>query len=73
MTTTYYEVTGTIQGETEILFGSFVRGDCAYELDAERDSWKDEGYRALHIAARETSDTPDPSVYTAAELATNEH
>lgn len=60
---TYYEVKGTIDGETEILFGSYVRGDCAYELDAERDSWKDQGYRTLHIEARETDEEPDLDVY----------
>ncbi len=69
---TYYEITGKIDGETELLFGSFVRSDCTYELDAERDQWKDEGYKSLKITTRPTHDTPDPAVYTPQELATND-
>lgn len=71
MSNTYYEITATIEGETEILFGSFVRSDCTFELDAERESWKDEGYKAIKITTRKTDDAPDMTVYTAAELATN--
>jgi len=36
----YYEVEGYIDGEREVLFGSFDKRDCAYELEAERESWK---------------------------------
>ena len=61
--TTYYEITAKIDGNIEVLFGSFVKSDCTYELDAEKSSWKDQGYKAIKITSRETEDTPDPEVY----------
>ncbi len=61
--TTYFEIIGKLDGEPEQLFGSFNRADCVYELDAERDSWKAEGYKAIKITSRETADTPDAEVY----------
>jgi hypothetical protein len=70
--TKYYEITGKIDGQIEVLYGSFVRSDCVDELDSERDSWKDEGYKAIKVASRETTDQPDMAVYTNDELATNE-
>lgn len=60
---TYYEIHGSIDGSTEILFGSFAKSDVRYELDAEKDSWKDQGYTALAIIPRETDEKPDPEVY----------
>ena len=69
---TYYEIKGKIDGEIEILFGSFVKSDCTYELDAERDGWKEQGYTALKISTRATADDPDMEVYTVAELASND-
>ena len=60
---TYYEVIAKIDGESEVLFGSFVRADCAGEIDAERESWKGDGYKAIKIVSRKTSDTPDKEVY----------
>ena len=62
----YYEVIGTIMGTdstTDVLFGSFDRSDCAYELEAERVSWRAEGYKALKITSRMTTETPDPEIY----------
>jgi hypothetical protein len=61
--TTYHEISSTIEGQREILFGSFSREDCVYELDAERDSWADQGYKHIKIKSRETTDQPDPVVY----------
>lgn len=60
---TYHEVTAEIDGEKEIMFGSFVRQDCVYEIQAERDSWKEDGYKKIKIERRETTDTPDAEVY----------
>jgi hypothetical protein len=62
--TTYYEIKAVnIDGDTEVLFGSFVKADVRYELDAEKDSWKGEGYKLIKIVSRTTTDTPDPDVY----------
>jgi len=60
---TYYEVVAEFEGETEILFGSFVRADCVYEIDAERDSWKDEGFKKIRVVAKETTEAPGAEVY----------
>ena len=60
---TYYQVVAAIDGEQEILFGSFVRSDCTYEIEAERDTWKGDGYKGIKIVPKEVEDTPDPEVY----------
>lgn len=59
----YFEVVAKIEGETEVLFGSFVKTDCKHEIEAERDTWKDQGYKAIKIAVRMTEEKPDPEVY----------
>ena len=59
----YYEVTATFKDESEVLYGSFLRSDCVDEVDAERDSWKDDGYKRIKIVSREVIDTPDKEVY----------
>ena len=63
MTNKYYEVVATFEGTQEVMFGSFVRSDCTYEIDAERDSWKGDGYKAIKIVSRVVEDTPDKEVY----------
>jgi len=60
---TYYEVIATHSGYREVLFGSFAKKDCKYEVDAEKESWKDQGYTNITITPRETDESPDPSVY----------
>ena len=67
--TTYYEVTAKIEGQVEVLYGSFLRSDCAAEIEAERESWKDEGYRGIKIVSRETADEPSDEVYDEREIA----
>lgn len=64
---TYYEITGEIDGETEVLFGSFDKSEVDYELKAERDGWKDQGYKKLTKTSREVNETPDPEVYAGGE------
>ena len=59
----YFEIIGFIDGVSEVLFGSFDRIDCKYELEAEKTSWKTEGYKKITIVSRLTSDKPDPTVY----------
>ena len=71
--TTYYEIKAVnIDGDTEVLYGSFVKAEARYELDAEKASWKDEGYKLIKIVSRTTDDAPDMSVYTQEELNTNQ-
>jgi hypothetical protein len=59
----YFDVIGFIDDVSESLYGSFDRLDCKYELEAEKTSWKDQGYKGIQIVSRETSDKPDPTVY----------
>lgn len=59
----YYEISGTIDSEEEILFGSFERADCVYELEAEKEQWKEEGYKKLRIKPKKTSEEASAEVY----------
>ena len=59
----YYMVTGVLNGRTEKLFGSFDKADCTYEIEAEKESWKGEGYKNIKISTKETADKPDKEVY----------
>jgi len=69
----YHIVVGTIDGITEELFGSFVKQDCTYELDAEKESWKEQGYKKIKMSTRETSDSPDKEVYGEKHYAVSEY
>ena len=64
----YYELIADIDGETEVIFGSFDKNDCYYEHEAESFSLRDEGYRNFKVVSRETTDAPDSTVYTAEEI-----
>ena len=59
----YYEVIGIYEGASEVLFGSYDRVDCKYEIESEKTSWKDQGYKGIKIVSRLTEEKPDPSVY----------
>ena len=59
----YFEVIGKFEGDLEVLFGSFDRVDCKYEIEAEKTSWKDQGYKGIKIVSRLTDEKPDPTVY----------
>ena len=59
----YYEVVATMDDQVEVMFGSYYRSDCAYEVQAERDSLKAEGYKHIKITSRLTTDKPDPAIY----------
>lgn len=61
----YYLVIGEIEGKTEALYSSFVKADCIYEIGAERESWKEEGYKKIKVTSINTTDIPDPEVYRA--------
>ena len=60
---TYYEILAEHHGTTEIMHGSFDKADCDYELEAEREGWKGEGYCRIRIVARETTHEADSDVY----------
>lgn len=60
---TYYQIIGTINGQKEILDGSFDRKELKYTLDAERDSWKEEGYKKIGIVSSRTEEDPDMETY----------
>ena len=58
---TYHEVVGEIDGEDEVLFGSYDKSDCIYEKGGAL--WKDEGYRKIRLTQRLVEDPPDPEIY----------
>lgn len=60
---TYHEVTATLDGDQDTLYGSYDRADCVAEIEAERESWKGEGYRSIQITSRHTDEPHDPAVY----------
>jgi hypothetical protein len=59
----YYEVQAIIDGELEIMYGSFIKSECKDEITAERDNWKAQGYSKFKVITREVNDAPDPDVY----------
>jgi len=59
----YYEINAIIDGEIELLYGSYDREQCLYELEAERDQWKDQGYKKIMISYRRTEAAPEPEIY----------
>jgi hypothetical protein len=59
----YYEVIGSLDDKIDILYGSFVRADCTDEIDAEKASWKSEGYKKIKIVSRAVEEAPDLEVY----------
>ena len=63
MSHTYYKVIATYEGIDEVLYGSFVRKDCLYEIESERESWKEQGYKKIRIEPELTEEEPDADVY----------
>jgi len=60
----YHIITAKIDGQIEELFGSFDRTDCKYELEANKESWKDEGYKAIKISTKQVASEPSKEIYT---------
>ena len=48
----YYEFKADIDGQTDVIYGSYERADCVYELEAERPGLKEEGYKKFRIESR---------------------
>jgi len=63
MSYVHYKVVGKIDGEVEVLYSSYLRKDCAYEMKYTQDYWKDEGYKSIKIDSINTDEAPDPEVY----------
>jgi len=59
----YFELKGTIEGDRVVIYGSYSRKQCSYELSVERASLKAEGYTDLKIEGRLVQDAPDMSIY----------
>ena len=59
----YFDVVAEIEGEKEVLFGSFDRADCVSEIECEKESWKEQGYKKIKIVSRMTDEKPCPTVY----------
>lgn len=59
----YYEINAVIDGEIELLFGSYDRYDCTSELECEKDSWKEQGYKKFKITRVMKTEAPSPAVY----------
>ena len=63
----YYQVTAKIDGQNDVLYGSYNRDDCKDEINAEKESWKNEGYKSI-ITTTTTTNVPDMSIYTHDEI-----
>ena len=59
----YHVINAKIEGETVELFGSFDLNDCIYELEANKEQWLDDGYKAIKLGKRLTNEKPDAKVY----------
>lgn len=59
----YYVVVGTIDGNEEVLYGSYDKSDTVYEKEAEKESWKSDGYTKIKIKTIQKEEAPDPEVY----------
>ena len=68
MTYQYHTITGTYNGAPEVLWGSYDKNECKYEIESERDGWKAEGLKAIKIVTSNTSEAPDPTVYDKKQL-----
>tara|TARA_R100001440_G_scaffold73946_1_gene98891 strand:- start:1881 stop:2120 length:240 start_codon:yes stop_codon:yes gene_type:complete len=56
----YYEIVsscGTVQ------YGSYDRQEALYELEAERDNYKEDGYKGTKLRWKAVEEAPDPAIY----------
>ncbi|QYW06046.1 hypothetical protein KASIA_p002 [Shewanella phage vB_SspS_KASIA] len=65
---TYYQVTAINKstGNTEVMYGSFDKKDCKDEIECERDSWRDSGYKSFKIDSIQVEESPDEEIYALA-------
>tara|TARA_R110002051_G_scaffold272533_1_gene333018 strand:+ start:117 stop:434 length:318 start_codon:yes stop_codon:yes gene_type:complete len=65
----YFKITARLVGEMETLYGSYDKAEAEYELEAMRDSWKDEGYRGIQLKCWFVDEAPDEGIYGKAFIA----
>ena len=59
----YFQFVADYEGETEIIFGSYKRAECIYEMDAEKASLKDQGYKKPRIICIDVEEKPAADIY----------
>ena len=59
----FFQITAKLDGVTENLYGSYDKAEAEYELEAMKDSWKDEGYKGIKLVWKATDEAPDPDIY----------
>ena len=59
----YFEVSGVIDGQREVLFGSYNPGEVRYELQVEKLNWRHDGYQYFQIDNKYVDEAPDREVY----------
>ena len=59
----YFQITAELDGATETLYESYDKAEAEYELEALRDTWKDEGYRGIKLGWVAISEAPDANIY----------
>jgi len=65
----YFQITAKFDGATDILYESYDKAEAEYELEALRDTWKDEGYRGIKLGWVAISEAPDANIYGKAFIA----
>jgi hypothetical protein len=56
----YYEVVANCQ---TVLYGSYDRDEAKFELEAMRDTYKEDGYKGVKLRWRATEEAPDVGIY----------
>lgn len=56
----YYEIVSKCG---EILYGSYDQAEARYELLAERNTWKQDGYTGIKLRWKAVSEAPDVGIY----------
>ena len=56
----YYEVVANCK---TVLYGSYDQEEAKFELEAERDTYKEDGYKGVKLRWRATDEAPAVSIY----------
>ena len=56
-------MTGTYEGQEEILFSSYSRKDAIYEKNNSSQGWRWEGYKKIKMEKKMVNVAPDREVY----------
>lgn len=61
---TYYFISAIAEdGSIAELYGSYLKSDCTYEKEAEKEAWKAEGYMRIGLSSKLTTEAPSKEVY----------